>query len=369
MGIVKFDENQISSIANALSGNVDSVSAAQKKISGAYRTLSVNDWIQNVYDLSLLGEIHGASDRLSKQTTQLEQLKTAMVSVTQTLSGEDRKKLGCRTGGIPRIDWKKGPIPRGIPNWVMLAGIGAAATSSFEMPHWKGSGALKGKSITGSTVFHGVNISGTASGELIGGSYDISPTSIQAEGHLAKGTVSGNIGIASGSLSGTVGKLEAKGSVGATLYNKEGRFTPNISAKASAEATLLEGEAKAQVGSDQFNAHAKASGKLATAKAEASAQAGVIAVEDPKTGETYSTYGAEAKAGASAYLASGKVSGGVTIFGVKIDASVSGHAGGAGAEIGGSITSSSASGDIGAGLGLGVGIEVKIDWSNLKFGW
>ena len=76
--------------------------------------------------------------------------------------------------------------------------------------------------------------------------------------------------------------------------------------------------------------------------------------------------GAKCKVGAEAYLAQGKVSGGFTIFGINIDAGVTGKAGGAGVNAEGKVTTGGVSGKIGAGLGLGAGVEISIDWSNFS---
>lgn len=66
------------------------------------------------------------------------------------------------------------------------------------------------------------------------------------------------------------------------------------------------------------------------------------------------------------YFSQGKVSGGFTIFGIKIDAGVTGKAGGAGVSAEGKVTTGGVSGKIGAGLGLGAGVEISIDWSNFS---
>ena len=151
----------------------------------------------------------------------------------------------------------------------------------------------------------------------------------------------------------SVGKVAATGAVGITLM-KGGKLDPSVNAKVSAEATVVEGKIKKRVGSKDFNVHTKAEGKVLTASAEA--------------GVDLSKEGLKASASAEAYLAKGSVSKGITLFGIKLDATVEGKAGGAGiggmAEVGGE----KASGYIGAGLGLGVGLKLEIDWSGFK-GW
>ncbi|MDY3888667.1 MAG: hypothetical protein SOZ17_05630, partial [Agathobacter sp.] len=76
------------------------------------------------------------------------------------------------------------------------------------------------------------------------------------------------------------------------------------------------------------------------------------------------TWGANANVSAEAYLATGSVKGGFSIFGFDIDIAVEGKAGGAGVEAGAKITTDEIRGKIGAGLGLGVGLEIGISRSN-----
>lgn len=184
-----------------------------------------------------------------------------------------------------------------------------------------------------------------------------------ASGSLLTGTIDGKAGIASGTATVNAGNGAVKGEAGATLF-KDGKLSPQIKAKASAEASVAKGEAKGQLGNDDYNLHAGADGALLKAKAEAGAAAGKITYQD-ETGNTKTGYGVEASAGAEAYVAEGKVSGGFTFAGVKVDLSASGKAGGAGAKAGGRITTGGMSGEIGAGLGLGASIKIDIDWSGL----
>jgi len=244
---------------------------------------------------------------------------------------------------------------------------------------WKIEGAVIGGSSTKTGTILGFNSSGTAEGNLIGGSIKIkskakwSPEkgdagiekSIEVEGHLAKGKLEGNIGYFGGSVSGTVGAVGATGKVGATLF-KDKKFSPSLEAKLKAEAAVAKGEAEVKAGSDDFNAHGKASGTLLGAEAEASGNLGVITYKDATTGQTKTEIGAKGKVGAEAYVAQGKVSGGITLFGIKIDAGIQGKAGGAGVSAEGRATTGGVSGKIGAGLGLGLGLEISIDWSGFS---
>lgn len=179
----------------------------------------------------------------------------------------------------------------------------------------------------------------------------------------AQGSASGNFGVLGGSAQGSVGNAAVSGTVNATLF-ENGHFTPSIGLEAKAEASVLKGKAEGYVGSKDNNVHVKGRGTVLGAEAKAEGKLGVITTTDPKTGEKVTSYGVKGTAAAEAYLAEGRVSGGVTIFGIDIDVGVSGKAGGAGVKVGGSVTTNGISGEVGAGLGLGAGVEVSVDWSD-----
>ena len=243
---------------------------------------------------------------------------------------------------------------------------------------WGISGALlKGAStITGSIL--GIGVGAMVEGELLGGSIETSTKwkfdfkdknfyaekKIEAKGHLASGTISGNIGYLSGTATASIGVVEAAGKIGASLF-KDGKFAPSVYAKLEANAAVAEGEIETKFGTDEYNAHAKAEGTLLGAEAEAKFEAGKISYTD-KHGVERTRYGVAATAGAEAYVAEGKVSGGFTILGVKFDMSASGKVGGAGATAGASATTGGASGKIGLGLGVGLGLEFNVDWSDFS---
>lgn len=243
---------------------------------------------------------------------------------------------------------------------------------------WKLEGAIIGGTKSGSGDFLGFSTSGTAEGELIGGSiktkskakWDIQKgdagieKSVEAEGHLAKGKLKGNIGLLGGEIGGSVGNVGATGKVGASLF-KDGKLSPAVEAKLKAEASVAKGDASLSIGNDEFDAHGKASGTLLGAEAEVGGSAGVITYKD-SGGTTKTELGVKGKVGAEAYVAQGKLSGGFKIFGIKIDIGVEGKAGGAGVSAEGRVTTGGVSGKIGAGLGLGAGLELSIDWSNFS---
>lgn len=241
---------------------------------------------------------------------------------------------------------------------------------------------VAGGSVATSGSILGFDASGTAAGNVLGGSLTTKSKrkwdpkkkevevsgSIDAEGHLAEGSASGNIGFASGSIKGKVGTVAATGTIGASLY-KDGKFSPAITGKMKAEAAVAQGEAKVKAGRENYNAHANANGTVLGAEAEASGSAGKITYKDEATGKTKTEWGVKGKVGAEAYVVQGKVSGGITIFGVKIDVGIGGKAGGAGISAEGRFTNGSAKGKIGAGLGVGGELEIGIDWSNFSFKW
>lgn len=242
---------------------------------------------------------------------------------------------------------------------------------------WKLEGAVIEGAKTGSGEFLGFGTSGTAEGEIIGGSiktkskakWDIQKgdagveKSVEAEGHLAKGKLKGNIGLLGGEIGGSVGNVGATGKVGASLF-KDGKFSPALEAKLKAEASAAKGDASLSVGNDEFDAHGKASGTLLGAEAEIGGSAGMITYKDGTSTKT--ELGVKGKVGAEAYVAQGKLSGGFKIFGIKIDLGIEGKAGGAGVSAEGRVTTGGVSGKIGAGLGLGAGLELSIDWSNFS---
>lgn len=273
------------------------------------------------------------------------------------------------------------------PDWMNKTVEGAAPgkedglATKILKDDWKIEGAVCSGAASASGTFLGVSASGKAEGDLIGGSVSTKSTatfdlkdsrdknialekSIEAEGHLATGKLSGNYGILSGSVSGTVGAVGATGSVGATLY-KDGKFAPSLSAKVEASASVAKGEAEVTAGSEEYNVHAKAEGSVLTAKAEAEGGIGKVTYKNG-SGITQTGYGVAGEAGAEAYVAEGKVSGGVTILGVKFGVEVSGKAGGVGASAGGALTTGGVSGSVSAGLGLGAGVSFNVDWSGFS---
>lgn len=220
-------------------------------------------------------------------------------------------------------------------------------------------------------------LEGTVSASLLSASYNVFAKSkydlkeknfytdvgLKGEANIAQGRAEYSIGGLNGSIEGTVGSVSASGAVGFSLY-KEGKLSPSLTAKAEAKAAAAEGKANVQFGNGKSNVHADARGSVLSAKAAASGGIGKIVYEDEQ-GVKNTAWGLEGKAGAEAYLAEGEISGGVNIFGIRVDLSVEGKAGGIGASAEGSVTTQGVKGKIGAGLGLGAGLAIKVDWSGL----
>lgn len=295
-------------------------------------------------------------------TKSAESFETVDNTLANGLNGNAEGTTGTSGGTTTEVGTKKGSF-KDVWNQIWGDGLTGAVVG--------GAGVAAGKLL-------GINTSGTAKGDLIGGSVkgktsakwdtkkgEISATGqVDANGHLAEGELSGNIGYLNGSVKAGIGVAAATGSVGATLF-KNGKLSPKLQAKAEGSVSAASGEAKVSVGTDENNIHAKASGDLGKAKAEASVGVGMVSTKNAD-GEEKTAFGAEGKFEVGAYAAEGKISGGLTIFGIKVDASIKGKAGGVGAEVGGSVTTNGVSGTIGAAFGLGGGVEISVDWSEFS---
>ena len=100
--------------------------------------------------------------------------------------------------------------------------------------------------------------------------------------------------------------------------------------------------------------------------AEGTAQIGMIEYTD-SNGNKNTGLGGEVSVGAEAYVAKGRVSGGIKVFGVQIDLGVTGKALDVGGTAGVKYIPGKFKGKIGAGLGLGAELDISIDWSKAAF--
>lgn len=215
-------------------------------------------------------------------------------------------------------------------------------------------------------------IGSAATGAAVAGA--VSSVTSSAFGHKEKGSSSATIdenGIkakASGKAEGWLLKSEVKQQVGDATLESETELL-DVYAKGEAFAkfsgddigvglmgavggSLLQTTVKGQLGSDDYNVHAAATGKVMTAEAKAEGYVG--------------TDGLKAKASAEVCAVKGEVKTGITIMGVKIDATVEGKAGALGGEAGIEATSEGVSANVGASALLGIELKVNVDWSDAK---
>ena len=167
------------------------------------------------------------------------------------------------------------------------------------------------------------------------------------EGYVGKGEVSGESGIFSGTLEGTLLEGSAGAEAKAALFS-DGQFDPELSLTAKAEATGISGSAEGQIGNDDNNVHGTVEGAVGTASAEATGMIGMDGV------------GAHVEAGAAVFQ--GEVEGGFSIFGVNFDASIEGEALSVGAEADFGVTKDEI--EVGGKLSFlaGLGLNLKISW-------
>ena len=249
----------------------------------------------------------------------------------------------------------------------------------------KKSGYVTGKSVQGSGESPaGVDTSGEASIQLVSGEIGTSYSSgikwnkdgeiekvnlvqgsAKASGSIVSGKASGSYGALSGNAEGKVLAGEAQ-ATGKGVLVEDGKFAPQLAVEAKAGVDVAKGSLGATLGNECFNGHVGAKGELLHADAHAGAGIGKITYEDEK-GEKQTGYGVYAEAGAEAYLAKGSISGGLTICGVKIDVSVEGKAGGAGAKGEFKAETGKLSAGLGLGFLLGGGVNVSIDWTGFKW--
>lgn len=187
-----------------------------------------------------------------------------------------------------------------------------------------------------------------------------------AEGHVAVGELSTDSTYIDGKLGGSFLSAGVEGKAGVCIVD-DGKFSPSVEVEVGGKASVLDGEFEIAVGSDDNNIHGKADGTLLGAEAGAGVGAGKITVKDKSTGIEREIIGAKAEAKAEAYLAEGRVSGGIEIFGIDIGIGIEGKAGGAGAGVGGYIGNNGVSGELDVGVIFGVGIDFTVDWSGFKW--
>ncbi|HBZ02937.1 MAG TPA: hypothetical protein DEO83_03900 [Lachnospiraceae bacterium] len=171
-----------------------------------------------------------------------------------------------------------------------------------------------------------------------------------------KFSVGAHVGVFGGKVSGNVG-------FGFSLKNP---LSSRIEANASAEVYGARGVAKAKFGSKDLGINGKVSGHIGHAKAQGGLNLGHIHETDDKGNTTTDGFGIDLKAKASAAVFNGKLTGGFSIFGVKISFETEGKAIAAGIE--GQFKVIPNKGfklGFGGALGLGGSVYLGVDWSGL----
>lgn len=262
------------------------------------------------------------------------------------------------------------------------------SSDDTKSPWYKENGAVIGGTVAGSGSIFGISSAGEASGDILGYSTNGKITSgakwktdkdtgerkldsislvdaeLSTEEHLAKGSIKGNIGVVSGTASGSVGSIEQKGNLTASLY-KDGKLSPQLGAEYSAAAKGIDGKANVTVGNNEYNGHIDAKGTVGSAKAKAGGAVGKVYYKD-SSGNEVTGWGMKGSLKAEAYAAEGSVSGGMNICGIKFDVSLGGKVGGAGIGVEGGVTTGGIGGSGTLGVGLGAEIGFNIDWSGFK---
>lgn len=171
---------------------------------------------------------------------------------------------------------------------------------------------------------------------------------IGIEGYALKGEAEGQIGLLSGDATVKAIGGSVVGTAQFSLINEKGEFDPGLELGAEGKAYVLNGEANARFGTDDYNIHIGGEGSVCVAEASAGIQINEDGVE----------FGAEA----GAAVLKGEARGGFTIFGITIDAEVEGEVLGVGAGAGFKAEDNSIElfGKLSAILGAG--IKLKISW-------
>ena len=164
------------------------------------------------------------------------------------------------------------------------------------------------------------------------------------------------------SVQGNVGHVYANASASAgfmqntlTWDPKKGEWVEsfnwiNLSASAAAGVSLLSGSASAAIGSGLWGADVNASGSLVGARASASATISVCEIRG---------LNAYVQGSAMAYVANGRVQGGINLGFIRIGGHVSGYVGaGASGRVGIYNNAFYIGGSLAAGLGVGAGISI-----------
>lgn len=355
------------------------MAASIENLSNQVRQIARNLQLGEFWDARIKGQLHRMADSIDEQARHTARCGTALADIsTKYQSSEQAIADGKKKEFLLYFDDYLGRLYRQYPRMKKEGAEQKETSVSWLSGKYAGSGKVLG-----------ADSQGEVSGELFGASHTtkwstgakwkekngkmaldslaLLTAKIAGEAHVAKGSAKGNIGYLFGKAEGTVGKFAAEGSVSASLI-KDGKFSPQISAKGELSAVGVEGSAEGGFGTENNNVHVDANGKVGVAKVSGEVAAGTVYVKNADGTES-KRYGVKGEVGAEAYVAEGKISGGITILGVKIDAGIGGKFGGAGAKAGGSVTNGGVSGSASLGFGAGLEVDFSVDWSGFKWKW
>lgn len=328
--IISSLENRLESIINVSNNGIERYKSVDKSLA-RYKGQAISGLVLNGLEIrpnNSYENLEGKEGILSKDTKDVKfeenDDKEGILSWLGLLFSNKLKSDEAKVSGSDRSETKAGNV-----------------SVSHEQ-----SGGLLGYEAGITTSINGKGEDGTA---YIG-------TKGEASGYIAKGKMTGSIGIASASSGIAIGSVGVSGEAQGVLF-KDGKFNPQAALTVGAEAEGITGNIDGKLGSDKNNIHIGASGTVGTAKAEASCAIGLDGV------------GASAEVGAAVFK--GEVKTGFTILGVNFDFTLEGEAMGVGAKVeAGILQSTNATGEqvttleIGGKLTalLGLGLNLKISW-------
>lgn len=340
-----------------LSGNEETVSRQLKGIAAELRACNnaLKICMKNSSYYNVQRSLDSVSQNLDNRANQTYKLSTALGQISNQYSSSESNIKSIKVTKNKMNSAKDSIIKKILDSSFDISGsVWSGGISKVGM----GSVSTLGYSILGGSAKL-ENKSGFKDGNLY------AEKSAKLEGHLAEVSAKNQYGLYSEEVVMGIGVVEGTGAVGFSLF-KDNKLSPSVYGKIGGEATALNLDVKQQVGTDQLDIHLKENIKLATAAAKAETAVGVINKVDDDGNVIGKEFGAKASAGAEAYYAKGTVTGGMNIFGIKIDADLTGNLGGAGAKAESKITTGGASGKIGLGVAVGLDVGVNVDWSGFK---
>lgn len=348
---------QLSEEANRLSNIAQSVAGAKKSVSSIGSALNNRILRSSRYSSSLKNSFENISGKLETTKGDIDKLSEALDNISHLYENKEEEITGYDNGEQKSL-WYK----------LTNGGISDAVVSG---------------SRASDAVLLGINAFGSVEGSVLGGSAGVKTSGVlkwntekpdekdlyasivaEANGHVAHGKVNGNFGILSGEAEADLFSGSAKGEAGINIM-KDGKFDPSLYAKISADVAVLSGATALSIGSEYNNVHANANGKVLSAEAEAGIQVGKVT--NAKTGKVEDGVSGEFSVGAA--VAKGSVSGGVTVFGIKIDATLKGEVLAVGAEGKASVTESGFEVGLKGSAGIGGGVDISVDWSGVTSYW